>query len=98
MAAPQGVEVNGPFHERYEEILTPAALSFLATLQREFGARRQELLANRAERQRELSRGGMLDFLPETAAIRADETWRVAPPAPGLEDRRVENPRPPDRK
>jgi malate synthase len=98
MAAPQGVEVNGPFHDRYEEILTPAALGFLATLQREFGARRQELLAKRAERQRELSGGGMLDFLPETAGIRADDTWRVAPPAPGLADRRTEITGPTDRK
>ena len=98
MAAPQGVAVNGPLHERYEEILTPEALSFLATLQREFGARRQELLAKRAERQRVLSSGGTLDFLPETATVRADDTWRVAPPAPGLEDRRVEITGPTDRK
>src|SRR3954466_6176462 len=98
MTGAEGVTVSGPFHERYEEILTPAALDFLATLQREFGARRQQLLAARAERQRELSSGGTLDFLPETAEIRADDSWRVAPPAPGLEDRRVEITGPTDRK
>src|SRR5918999_572642 len=98
MTAAEGVTVTGPFHERYEEILTPAALDFLATLQREFGARRQQLLAARAERQRELSSGATLDFLPETAAIRADDGWRVAPPAPGLEDRRGEITGPTDRK
>jgi malate synthase len=38
-----------------------------------------------------------LDFRPETAAIRADATWRVAPPAPGLVDRRVEITGPPQR-
>ena len=38
------------------------------------------------------------DFLPETAAIRADPDWRVAPPAPGLVDRRVEITGPTDRK
>ena len=40
----------------------------------------------------------MLDFLPETAHIRDDATWRVAPPAPGLVDRRVEITGPTDRK
>jgi malate synthase len=94
----EGVTVLCPFHERYDEILTPEAVGFLATLQREFGARRQQLLAARAKRQQELSSGGMLDFLPETAEIRADDAWRVAPPAPGLEDRRVEITGPTDRK
>ena len=41
----------------------------------------------------------MLDFLPrDRAAIRADRAWRVAPPAPGLVDRRVEITGPTDRK
>jgi hypothetical protein len=40
----------------------------------------------------------MPDFLPETASIRSDETWRGAPPAPGLVDRRVEITGPVDRK
>jgi malate synthase len=95
---PEGIEVTGPLHDRYDEILTPEALSLLAALQREFGPRREELLRARAERQRRLSAGGTLDFLPETASVRADETWRVAPPAPGLEDRRVEITGPTDRK
>ncbi len=95
---PEGVELNGPMLDRFEEILTPEALGFLATLQREFGARRKELLAKRAERQEELARGGTLDFLPETAGIRQDNSWRVAKPAPGLVDRRVEITGPTDRK
>jgi malate synthase len=37
-------------------------------------------------------------FLPETAAIREDPTWRVAPLAPGLADRRCEITGPPTRK
>ncbi|MGI5168390.1 malate synthase A [Spirillospora sp. CA-253888] len=98
MAALEGVEMTGPLHERYDEILTPEALSLLAHLQREFGARRKELLEARAERQRRLSAGGTLDFLPETAGVRADETWRVAEPAPGLVDRRVEITGPTDKK
>jgi malate synthase len=98
MAALEGVEVTGTLGERYDEILTPAALGLLASLQRELGGRRLELLRARAERQERLSAGGTLDFLPETAAVRADASWRVAPPAPGLEDRRVEITGPTDRK
>src|SRR5581483_986453 len=98
MAAPEGVEVRGPLGDRFEEILTPEALGFLATLQREFGARRVELLAKRAERQEAINQGGTLDFLPETAEIRADDSWRVAAPAPGLVDRRVEITGPTDQK
>jgi malate synthase len=98
MAGLEGVEVLGTLHERYDTILTPGALGFLAALQREFGARRLELLDKRAERQEALSKGGTLDFLPDTAAVRADDTWRVAEPAPGLVDRRVEITGPTDRK
>src|SRR5690606_30283500 len=98
MAGLEGVEVTGPLGERYEEILTPEALGLLAALQRELGARRKELLEARAERQRRLSEGETLDFLPETRSVREDDSWRVAEPAPGLVDRRVEITGPTDRK
>ncbi|MCO6006361.1 malate synthase A [Actinoallomurus purpureus] len=98
MSGPEGVELTGPLHERYDEILTPEALGFLAALQREAGTRRDELLSRRAERQEEITRGGTLDFLPDTAGVRHDDSWRVAAPAPGLEDRRVEITGPTDRK
>jgi malate synthase len=98
MAGPAGVELTGPVAERHDEILTPDALGFLGTLQREFGTRRLELLAKRVERQKELAAGGTLDFLPDGADVRHDDTWRVADPAPGLEDRRVEITGPTDRK
>jgi malate synthase len=98
MAGAAGVELTGPVDERFDEILTPDALNFLASLQREYGVRRRELLGLRAERQEELSRGGTLDFAPESADVRQDDTWRVADPAPGLEDRRVEITGPTDRK
>ncbi|GAA4523575.1 malate synthase A [Nonomuraea ferruginea] len=91
------MEITGPMLDRFDEVLTPEALSFLTTLQREFGARRLELLEARQARQRELAAGGTLDFLPETKEIREGD-WRVAPPAPGLEDRRVEITGPVDRK
>src|ERR1700735_5423265 len=72
---PDGVEVTGPAGPRYDEILTPQALSLVAALQRELGPRRAELLAARVRRQAELSAGGQLDFLAATAAIRADKDW-----------------------
>jgi malate synthase len=93
-----GVEIAGPSGSRYDEILTLEALDLVAVLHRELGQRRQDLLAARARRQQELSAGGTLDFLTSTEAIRSDATWRVAPPAPGLIDRRVEITGPTDRK
>jgi malate synthase len=93
-----GVEIAGPSGDRYDEILTPEALDLIGVLHRELGLRRLDLLAARADRQRELSAGAMLDFLTSTEAIRSDTSWRVAPPAPGLIDRRVEITGPTDRK
>jgi len=93
-----GIEVTGPMHDRFEEVLTPAALDLLAALHREFDGRRRDLLAKRAERVAALAAGGTLDFLPETKDVREDESWQVAPPAPGLVDRRVEITGPTDRK
>ena len=94
----EGVEITGPMGDRFDEVLTPEAVSLVAALQRELGARRAELLAARVTRQVELSAGGMLDFLGATQAIRDDPGWRVAAPAPGLVDRRVEITGPTDRK
>lgn len=93
-----GIEITGPRLERYEEILTPAALDLLTALQREFGPRRALLLAERGERQRRIDAGETLGFRPETAYIRNDPAWRVIEPAPGLMDRRVEITGPTDRK
>ncbi|WP_413801954.1 malate synthase A [Streptomyces iranensis] len=84
--------------ERQGEVLTDAALAFLAELHHRFTPRRDELLARRAERRAEIARTSTLDFLPETAHIRDDPDWRVAPAPPALEDRRVEITGPTDRK
>jgi malate synthase len=94
----QGLEITGPIGERYEEVLTPAALDLVARLHRELNTRRLELLEARRARVADLANGGTLDFLPETAHVREDESWQVAPPAPGLVDRRVEITGPTDRK
>jgi malate synthase len=96
--APAGVEVTGPLHERFDEILTPRALELVGLLHRELGARREELLRRRGERIEQLASGGRLDFLEDTREIREDDSWRVAEPAPGLVDRRVEITGPTDRK
>jgi malate synthase len=96
MSQPDGVEVTTG-RDRYAGILSPAALNFLADLQRRFGGTRRELLERRRGRHAELAAGGTLDFLPETAAVRSGD-WRVAEPAPGLVDRRVEITGPTDRK
>ncbi len=93
-----GVHVTGPMHDRYDEILTPSALELLGALHREFDPQRQGLLARRSRRDAELAAGGTLDFLEHTQAIRADDSWRVADPAPGLVDRRVEITGPTDAK
>ncbi|MGW6566361.1 malate synthase A [Streptomyces sp. NPDC054975] len=83
---------------RQEEVLTDAALAFVAELHRRFTPRRDELLARRVERRAEIARTSTLDFLPETAAVRADDSWRVAPAPAALNDRRVEITGPTDRK
>jgi malate synthase len=91
-------EIIGPLADRFDEVLTAEALEFLVALDSEFSARRVALLDTRRARRARYATGQLPDFLPETAHIRADPTWQVAPPAPGLVDRRVEITGPTDRK
>ncbi len=84
------VGVGGPTVEHAEEIVAPAAMDFVARLHRAFNPRRLELLAARGERQRRFDVSELPDFLPETAHIRNDPSWRVAPAPADLTDRRVE--------
>jgi malate synthase len=93
----EGVEILRPVAPRHRRILTPEALEFFAELQREFNPRRLELLSKRIERQREIDRGQMPDFLPETKAIR-EGAWKVDPVPLDMQDRRVEITGPVDRK
>jgi malate synthase len=94
---PSGVQVSGPVSDGYDEILTKEALELLAHLHRSFQPRRASLLAERQARQAALSSGATLDFLPETADVRAG-SWTVPAPAAGLADRRVEITGPTDQK
>ena len=82
---------------RTDDVLTPDAVSFLTALEREFGERRRELLARRAERLERLAAGELPDFLTETADVRAGD-WRIAPFPDEIADRRVEITGPVDRK
>lgn len=85
-----GIEITGTITPAFAEILTPQAVEFVAKLHRTFEARRQELLQRRRERQEAFDAGQMPDFLAETADIRRDPTWTVAPAPADLQDRRVE--------
>ncbi|QWF83320.1 malate synthase A [Amycolatopsis sp. CA-230715] len=93
------VDVAGPAGPRFDEILTPAALDFIARLDNAFAGRRRELLDARRLRREKLASGEEnLEFRRETRSVREDPTWQVAGAAPGLEDRRVEITGPTDRK
>src|SRR5215204_2038109 len=80
-----------------EQVLTDDAVDFLTRLQRQFGPRRDQLLAARHARAQRLREGELPDFLPETAGVRAG-AWRVGPVPAELQDRRVEITGPVDRK
>ncbi len=82
--------ILGPMRPRYDEILTPDALEFLGELQHRFAGERHARLAERMQLRYDLGNGRDLRFLPETASIREDATWRVAGAGPGLDDRRIE--------
>lgn len=92
------VAILGPLNDQTRKILNKEATAFLALLHRSFNPTRKALLQRRETRQAELDKGALLDFLPETKHIRDDDTWKGAPPAPGLVDRRVEITGPTDRK
>ena len=94
---PQGVAISGPISKEFAQILSPEALDFVAKLHRKFESRRQELLARRAERQRQFDAGAKPDFLAETKSIRESE-WKVAAQPNDMLDRRVEITGPTDRK
>ncbi|MDQ7908117.1 malate synthase A [Phytohabitans sp. ZYX-F-186] len=92
------IQVTGRMEDRFGEVLDQKALDFLVALDGEFATRRVQVLDTRRARRARYAEGQLPGFLPETRAIREDPSWRVAPPAPGLLDRRVEITGPTDRK
>jgi malate synthase len=93
----QGVEIEAPVEGRAREVLSPDALAFVASLHRNFNAKRVELLAARAERQARIEAGEMPAFLSDTRSVREGD-WKIAPVPADLQDRRVEITGPVDRK
>jgi malate synthase len=71
------------------EVLTEAALDFLAELHERFDRRRLELLDRRMERQARFNAGELPDFPEDTREIREAE-WTVGSIPEDLQDRRVE--------
>lgn len=91
------IEILGPMHPGFESVLTRDALHFVADLQRRFNDRRLALLQQRQERQAQIDKGQLPDFLPETQSIR-DGDWKIGSVPADLQDRRVEITGPVDRK
>ncbi|MBT2555957.1 malate synthase A [Arthrobacter sp. ISL-5] len=93
-----GITLTARPIQRQNEVLTPDALEFVARLHAAMAPRLQELMQIRRDRRIQIGQGQDPGFLPETESVREDPNWRVAPPAPGLEDRRVEITGPVDKK
>lgn len=74
MTANTRIEIRGADEYRFDEILTPDALAFVARLH------------DRMARRIAVENGRDLGFLPETASVRHDTQWKVAGAGPGLED------------
>ncbi|HEV7706444.1 MAG TPA: malate synthase A, partial [Gemmatimonadaceae bacterium] len=83
--------------DRFDEVLTPEAIAFVARLARAFAPRLTTLLAARATRRKAFAAGAVLDFDPATQSIR-DGDWRVAEIPRDLQRRIVEITGPVDRK
>jgi malate synthase len=94
----QGVAVRGSCPAEYSDILNPEALEFLSKLHKNFNHRRLELLDKRQQRQEQLNQGVYPEFLPETASIRSNPSWKTAPVPDDLQKRWVEITGPTDRK
>lgn len=92
-----GIVLTAPVDPALEAIVSPDALAFVASLHRQFNARRLELLAEREARQAAIDTGADLGFLDETASVREGD-WSVAAAPDDLLDRRVEITGPCDRK
>ena len=84
-----GIELVAPAFAGQAELLTPAALDFLAELHRRFEASRQARLIARRVRAARFDAGELPDFREDTRALR-DADWQVAELPKALLDRRVE--------
>ena len=94
--ASEGIVVSGAPTDESKEILTPAALGFVADLHRNFEGRRRELMDSRAQVHAAYEAGGRPSFGDQTRPIRAG-SWMTPPPPQGLNSRRMECVGPADR-
>ena len=83
------IELAAPAFAGQAELLTPAALDFLAELHRRFEATRQARLIARRVRAARFDAGELPDFREDTRALR-EADWQVAELPAALLDRRVE--------
>jgi malate synthase len=86
---PHALTIRAPLIAGQAQILSDAAIDFIAALSARFEQDRQSLLARRADRQKRLNAGELPDFLESTRHVR-ETNWRVAPIPADLQDRRVE--------
>ena len=93
----KGIEILSTIRPEGQGIVSPAAMDFVALLERKFGQQRRKLLQLRQQRQQRLDAGEFPDFLPETKAVREGH-WTIGPLPEDLKDRRVEITGPVDRK
>jgi malate synthase len=80
------VRIVGAYGERYDEILTPEVLSFLAELHERFEDRRNELLVDRRTRWERIAAGEDPDFSKKQrifektgigGSLRRHRAWRT---------------------
>ncbi len=86
---PAGVQLTRSDPAHTGEVLTPAALDFVAQLHRNFNPERIRLLQDRNFRQARFDAGELPDFKPNPIESERPD-WRVAPAPPDFDDRRVE--------
>jgi malate synthase len=91
-----GVNIEGQVPAAFEDQFNDA-MKLVVKLHHKFNARRLDLLAAREERQLQIDKGVLPDFLPETKEIRESD-WVASPIPADLQDRRVEITGPVDRK
>jgi malate synthase len=91
------IQIQGPVEPGFESILSPDALSFVATLVVEFGQRLEELLKQRQVTAEKIRTGKLPDFLTATSNVR-EGVWTIGDIPSDLEKRCVEITGPVDRK
>ena len=92
-----GLAIEAPVEERFAQVLNTEALAFLEELARRFAPKIRQALEQRAQRLARIASGERLDFLADTAKVRAAD-WRVGSLPSDLQRRIVEITGPTDRK